>query len=237
MAAIFEDDSVPEGTTQRRSRTEMVCDLMLAISKGAVRPTKIMQRANLTWNALQMYLYALVSNGLVWREERGTVSFYHLTEKGRRVLQAYTTLRQGLVELGLERMDTKAVAESMRVPSGAPPEAAEESALLERLRDEGYRMLPKRVKGNSGVTHEFGIVARDPRGAAHGYVFIPRPDDKDILGLFIKGLETGLKVHVIHRTEPGSLSAQRAREYGIEMMKIDRGGSAPRGQPGPRRDY
>ena len=220
MSGIFEDDVAGNGTAQRRSKTEMVCDLMLAISKGAVRPTRIMQRANLTWNALLMYLYALASNGLVWREERGNVSFYHLTEKGANVLEAYATLKQGLGDLRLESMDTKALTDAMRVKAGAKPGEEERQALLTQLKEDGYRVLPNVVKGKSGVEHEFEVVAKDPAGVLHGYVFAPQPDDKTILGLFVKQLDTGLKVHVVHRVDPISLAAQRAREYGVELMKI-----------------
>lgn len=200
----------------------MVCDLMLAISKGAVRPTRIMQRANLTWNALLMYLYALASNGLVWREERGNVSYYHLTEKGGKVLEAYLTLREGLSELKLESMDTKALTEAMRVRASGRTDKEDEEALLSRLRESGFTILPKVLKGKSGVEHEFGVVAKDPGGAVHGYVFAQQPDDKTILGLFVKQLDTGIKVHVVHRGEPGSLAALRAREYGVELVKIQR---------------
>ena len=220
MSGKNENDEAGNGTTQRRSKTEMVCDLMLAISKGAVRPTRIMQRANLTWNALLMYLYALASNGLVWREEKGNVSFYHLTDKGTKVLEAYLTLKEGLGELRLESMDTKALTDAMRVKAGAPPVAAEREALLAQLRDGGYRILPQVVKGKSGVEHEFEVVAKDPGGVLHGYVFAPQPDDKTILGLFVKQLDTGLKVHVVHKAEPGSLAARRAQEYGVELVKV-----------------
>ena len=220
MTGIFENDLAGNGATPRRSKTEMVCDLMLAISKGAVRPTRIMQRANLTWNALLMYLYALASSGLVWREEKGNVSFYHLTEKGTEVLEAYLTLKEGLGELRLESMATKALTDAMRVKAGAPPGEAEQEALLARLRGDGFKILPKVVKGKSGVEHEFEVVARDPSGALHGYVFAPHPDDKTILGLFVKQLDTGMKVHVVHKAEPGPLAARRAREYGVELVKV-----------------
>lgn len=227
MSGIFEDDEAGNGSTQRRSKTEMVCDLMLAISKGAVRPTRIMQRANLTWNALLMYLYALASSGLIWREEKGNVSYYHLTEKGTKVLEAYMTFKTGLGELRLESMDTKTLTDAMRVRPGAPAGEAEQQALLARLKEDGFKILPKVVKGKSGVEHEFEVVARDPAGVLHGYVFAPQPDDKTILGLFVKQLDTGLKVHVVHRADPAALAAQRAREYGVELVKVQNLKPAP----------
>jgi predicted transcriptional regulator len=240
VSDIFDDDIAPNGTAQRRSKTEMVCDLMLAISKGAVRPTRIMQRANLTWNALLMYLYALASNGLVWREERGSVSLYHLTEKGTQVLEAYLTLRNGLGPLKLEGMDTKTLTDAMKVSSNGVPEEGERLALEERIRNGGYSILPKVVKGKSGVEHEFEVVAKDPRGVVHGFVYSRQPDDKAILGLFVKQLDTGLKVHAVYRAGPGTLATQRAKEYGIDLIRVESLGAVhERNQsvPSQRKDY
>ena len=220
LSGIFEDGVPESGTTQRRSKTEMVCDLMLAISRGAVRPTRIMQRANLTWNALLMYLYALASSGLVWREERGSVSLYHLTDKGTRVLQAYLTLKDGLGELKLESMDTKVLADAMRTRSGTAPDEGDQEALLAWLGNQGFKVLPKAVKGKSGVEHEFQVVAKDPKDGTHGYVFARQPDDNTLLGLFVKQPDTGLQVHIVHKSEPDALAAQRAREYGVELVKV-----------------
>lgn len=240
MSSIFENDLSENGASQRRSKTEMVCDLMYAISKGAVRPTRIMQRANLTWNALLMYLYALASNGLVWREERGSVSFYHLTDKGNQVLESYLALKQGLGELKLESMDTKALTDAMKIGAASPAGEAEEEALLAQLRGGRFKMMPRAVKGKSGVEHEFAVVARDPKGTVHGYIFAPQPDDKTILSLFVKQLDTGMKVHVVHKADPGTLVVRRAREYGVELVKAQSlKAIEQREQAGPsqRKDY
>ena len=117
-------------------------------------------------------------------------------------------------------MDTKALTDAMKEKAGAPPGEAEQEALLVRLRGDGFRVLPNVVKGKSGVEHEFGVVARDPSGVLHGYVFAPQPDDKTILGLYEKQLDTGNKVHVVHKAEAGSLAARRAKEYGVELVKL-----------------
>lgn len=206
--------------TRRRSKAEMICELMLAISNGAVRPTRIMQRANLTWNALLVYLNALAANGLIRREERGSVSIYHLTEKGEAVLGSYVALKEALGPLKLESVNTRTFVETMKAPVTPAPPGREREALVAELQSLGYDFRPAVVKGKSGVDHEFGVVARDPAGIVHAYVFADRPDEKLILGLFVRQLDTGIKVHVAYRDDPTIAAVERAREYGLELTRL-----------------
>lgn len=203
----------------------MVCDLMLAISKGAVRPTKIMQRANLTWNALLVYLHALAVNGMVRRTEKGNSATYHLTEKGEEALKAYLDLRGRLDPLKLERVDTRTAVETLKVPA-TPHLAPDRDLFTEGLKREGYAILGESLKGRSGVSHEFGVVARDPAGVTHGYVFASQPDEKLVISLFVTQLDTGVKLHLVHRGDPTVEAKERAQEYGIELMKIERTATA-----------
>jgi predicted transcriptional regulator len=207
-----------EPPAQRRSKTEMVCDLMLAVAGGAVRPTKIMQKANLTWNALLVYLHALAVNGLIRRVERGNIATYHLTEKGEEVLKAYIELKEKLAPLRLESVDTRTAVEALKIPT--PQLHAPDTRLFaEELERDGYQILDPAVKGRSGVQHRFGVVAKDPSGVVHAYVFEPDPDEKLVLGLFVTQLDTGFKLHVVHREDPTPAAKERAREYGIEFTK------------------
>ncbi|HKT21691.1 MAG TPA: winged helix-turn-helix domain-containing protein [Nitrososphaerales archaeon] len=207
-----------EAPTQRRSKTEMVCDLMLAVAGGAVRPTKIMQKANLTWNALLVYLQALALNGLIRRVEKGNVATYHLTEKGEEVLQAYLKLKDKLGPLKLETVDTRTTVEALKIPA-AQPKAPDNEVFAEGLRRDGFQTLEPVVKGRSGVQHQFGVVAKDPSGVTHGYVFASEPDEALVISLFVAQLDTGFKLHVVHREEPTPSAMDRAKEYGIEFTK------------------
>ena len=209
-----------EEQTQRRSKTEMVCDLMLAIAGGAVRPTKIMQRANLTWNALLVYLQALASNGLVRRAERGNSATYHLTEKGEEVLKGYLQLKKHLAPLKLEKIDTRTAVEATRIPV-APQQAPDRDAFAGKLERGGYQILKDSVRGKSGVEHTFGVVAKDPSGATHGYVFAPAPDEKLVLSLFVAQLDTGIRLHIVHKEEATQSAKERAKEYGIELTRAE----------------
>jgi predicted transcriptional regulator len=217
MGFIGDDEEAP---AQRRSKTEMVCDLMLAISKGAVRPTRIMQRANLTWNALLVYLNLLAMNGLVRREERDGVSTYHLTERGKETLQAYLTLKERLLPLKLETTDLKSLAKHTRPVLVPQVEGVDVGPLREELEASGYKMLPNVIAGKSGVKHQFGVVAKGKDGKVHGYVLAARPDEKLVLGLFITQLDTGATVHIAHTGDPEPSAVERAREYGIELDLI-----------------
>lgn len=207
---------------QRRSKPEMVCELMLAISMGAVRPTKIMQRANLTWNALLVYLNSLVVNGLVRQEERGNATTYHLTGKGEDALRTYLALREKLEPLKLESTDIRKVVKKMRPPTSVPASAPSKDLLVGRLKAAGYRILPPVVTGKSGVEHQFAVVAKDRAGVAHGYLLSERPDEKLVLGLFITKLDTGLKVHIAYSHDPKLEAVERAKEYGIVLERIGR---------------
>lgn len=204
-----------EAPAGRRSRAEMVCDLMLAISKGAVHPTRIMQRANLTWNALLVYLHILVANGFVRREEQDGRAAYRLTEKGVAAIRDYTSLREDLGPLNLEELDTRSFVKSLRVPLGSKAEDIEREKLEAVLREGGYKMVSNKAKGRSGVEHEFAVIATDPLGVTHGYVFAKRPDENLILGLFVKQLDTGFKMHVLQKEEGTRRAKELAREYGI----------------------
>jgi predicted transcriptional regulator len=227
-------DEPEEEQTQRRSKTEMVCDVMVAISKGAVRPTKIMHRANLTWNALLMYLNALAVNGLIRREARGSISSYHLTEKGKSALEKYVSLREELGPLHLEAIDTKRLVEVMKAPTGVLP-VEEKEKISAELRGAGYKILPGAVRGKSGVEHEFLVVAQDRKGSLLGYVFYSKPEENDILSLFVRQMDTDLKVHVVYSEEPTGSALARAREYGIDLVKLGSLGAPPRraGQRSP----
>jgi hypothetical protein len=44
-------------------------------------------------------------------------------------------------------------------------------------------------------------------------------DEKLVLGLFVTQLDTGFKLHVVHREDPTPAAKERAREYGTEFTK------------------
>jgi predicted transcriptional regulator len=70
----------------RRSRTEMMLDILESVKEGAEGPTRIMQRANLSWSVLQGLLERLVRREFVKPETDGARKRYEITPRGLEVL-------------------------------------------------------------------------------------------------------------------------------------------------------
>lgn len=78
----------------RRSRFETHIDVLRAVANGAVKPTHIMYKANLSWTALQEYLDALTQNGMIEVREVNARKMYGLTQKGFEVLNSFFALKR-----------------------------------------------------------------------------------------------------------------------------------------------
>jgi predicted transcriptional regulator len=82
-----EDKAEPESKLHgRRSRTEMMLDILESVKEGAEGPTRIMYRANLSWPVLQGLLKRLVQRELVKPETDGARRRYEITPRGLEVL-------------------------------------------------------------------------------------------------------------------------------------------------------
>lgn len=81
----------------RRSHSETRLEMLELISKGVSKPTRLMYKANLSWNPMQFHLQALQKAGLVVATQRGERKSYQITEKGldvlRKGLEAFRILR------------------------------------------------------------------------------------------------------------------------------------------------
>jgi predicted transcriptional regulator len=84
----------PEG---RRSKLEIYVDILEAVSNGTVGPTRIMYKANTSWQVLQETLDFLLSNGFLLEGLENSRRVYGLTEKGFRVLNDFTRIKEELV--------------------------------------------------------------------------------------------------------------------------------------------
>ena len=82
--------------TRRRSRLQIVVDVLRIIDGGCRKPTRIMYKSNLSGRPLTRILDRLVNDGLVKIEEikhgRYMHSRYTITSRGKRVLEAYRDL-------------------------------------------------------------------------------------------------------------------------------------------------
>lgn len=83
--------------TRRRSRLQILVDVLRVIEGGTRKPTRIMHKGNLSWRPLQKILGRLVEDELVTvRESKRGVCVcrrYSITEKGAAVIGLYRDLR------------------------------------------------------------------------------------------------------------------------------------------------
>jgi predicted transcriptional regulator len=91
------DPSPPEKAhIDRRSRIETLFDILRAIDGGYEKPTHIMYRANLSWTVMQDCISSLVKKGLITDASDNGKKRYRLTEKGKRSIEEYQSIRKNL---------------------------------------------------------------------------------------------------------------------------------------------
>jgi predicted transcriptional regulator len=89
--------------SSRRSKFEILVDILTQIKKGVSLPTRIMYSTNLSWKPLNQMLESLVSQGLVEEfsehgEDKRSRKTYRITEKGDTVL-GYFSQAKDLLDL------------------------------------------------------------------------------------------------------------------------------------------
>jgi len=84
--------------SRRRSRLDLVLNVLSVVTDGVDKPTRIMYAANLSWKPTQRILDSLVQQGLLREIEdtgsRRTKKRYEITEKGSRVVQYFNRGRK-----------------------------------------------------------------------------------------------------------------------------------------------
>ena len=75
---------------ERRSRLEMMLDVLQVLGGSEEGPTRIMYRANLSWSICRQMLDRLAAKELVKVVSEGGRSRYGITPRGAEVLRAYT---------------------------------------------------------------------------------------------------------------------------------------------------
>ena len=77
----------------RRSKFEIYMDILAAIRGGTVTPTRIMYRANLSWEPLKQIFETLTAQGLIversMADDKRTRKVYALTDKGENMLNYF----------------------------------------------------------------------------------------------------------------------------------------------------
>lgn len=80
----------------RRSRMEILLDIIQSASLRPLRPTQIMRNANISYGELKKVISGLESAGLLTCEETFNAKLYQTTQEGLRLLEDYRGLRQKL---------------------------------------------------------------------------------------------------------------------------------------------
>lgn len=84
-------------SSNRRSRVEILAEILEVVSRGEAGPTKIMFKTNISWFFLQKSLNLLTSSDMVVGESKGSKRVYRLTPKGHKFLSEYEKVRQELL--------------------------------------------------------------------------------------------------------------------------------------------
>ena len=95
--------------SQRRSRLELIFDILIAIQNrgGKIKPTHLMYKSNLSHKLLNNYLDELVTKGLVTVEEEmikkkvAPLKTVVITEKGLGFLSEFRRMREFTDAFGL----------------------------------------------------------------------------------------------------------------------------------------
>ena len=81
----------------RRSRLEIYFDILDVMEKGVTKPTRIMYKANLSWNSLQDHFTTLLNGEFIREEAVKNRNLYLITEKGKTALYYHRKSLEGLL--------------------------------------------------------------------------------------------------------------------------------------------
>ena len=81
----------------KRSRLERYFDILKAISNGETKPTRIMYKANLSWDSLQTFFESLLAQAFIRVDTVKASKRYSITPKGQRALNYYFRATRELI--------------------------------------------------------------------------------------------------------------------------------------------
>ncbi|MCJ7632748.1 hypothetical protein MUP77_10210 [Candidatus Bathyarchaeota archaeon] len=80
----------------KRSRLEVYFDILKTIGEGVDKPTRIMYKANLSWNTLEDALATLVNKEFIVEKRAGNSRRYILGIKGQNALEHFNKALENL---------------------------------------------------------------------------------------------------------------------------------------------
>ena len=79
----------------RREKFDIIAEILGIAANGGVAKTHLMYKSNLDYKQLKRYLSFVTENGLLLStREDGNHDSYHLTDKGRDLLQLYGDMQK-----------------------------------------------------------------------------------------------------------------------------------------------
>lgn len=202
----------------RRSRLDIACDILKAISEGIERPTRIMSLSNLSWPLTIAYLGALVRSNMIAVVESNGKHTYRLTPKGSALLSLYRGLQEAVGELELDKVDLKQFSETFstrRVPvKGGQVDSVKK--ILEKI---GRVSSTNVQKGASGVTHAFDLVMSNRAGDRTGYLIMEKVAETDVVRAFVMKTDCEIQVCIVCDEFPQREILDIAESYDIDIVR------------------
>ena len=85
-----------------RSRLKIYIDILLAVeAEGNAKPTRVLNKANLSYDRLTKYFEELIAKGLLQENRASEAKFYTITEKGREFILEVRKAEAFLTGFGL----------------------------------------------------------------------------------------------------------------------------------------
>jgi predicted transcriptional regulator len=92
-----------EKTARYRSKGRIFADILRAVDgAGQARVTHILYKSNLSHDRLSKYLEMLEEGKLLEKKQEGEVTYYEITEQGRRFLTEFRRVEEFASAFGLE---------------------------------------------------------------------------------------------------------------------------------------
>jgi len=176
-----------------------------------------MQLANIAWDDLIVYLEVLIGGQVVSRQVVGKKTSYSVTPKGHELLASFQEFKRDAAFLRLETVNKDRILKALKAPDASLQGGVPSDVLEKRLRNAGFKILDNSVVGKSGVMHSFGVAAQDQSGSKHGYVMFKTIDQTQILGLFVKQIDTDFIVHGFSIEEISPAARDMAKTYSLDV--------------------
>jgi predicted transcriptional regulator len=206
----------------RRSKLDIVGDVLRAIREGAERPTNIMFRANLTWPLTVTYLELLLRSRMVRTEPDGDKLVYRIEPKGAALLNSFLELEERAAELGLDRLDHELVSKVMSEHRQMKAQVPDVTSMVRRsMERKGFTSMPSAFRGLSGVEHRFDLLLENKEGLRFGYIVVNELNVADVMKAFIIQTDCELKVGLVCGSEPGKETKELAATYGVKVVTKD----------------